>query len=507
MKKILIILFALVLGLIACEDELDQAPISDLSVAGFFRNASDFEQAVNGIYHSLRGVPARGMNLSDIRSDNFYAYSSMGVREWDPVTAFAKTLATSTYMDDAWNANFEGIMRANTVLENIKEKGIPDATPELKNRLEGEARFLRAFFYFELVRWFGKVPLIDHLVTPTEALDIPRSSVTDIYNLIIPDLQFAIDNLDDYYPKGNANIGRATKNAARGILARVYLTRSGPDYGIEGPGVGANEYGLALDLLNDIIASGHYRTIENYADVFADDNENNDEVIFDIQFASNQGGIGTDFPGEFAGRAWWNSVAIPWDIALETKDVSEDMINLYDTADQRFDVNIQLEIVDVASGDTTYDPTCIKYCSRDPNYWGVDRFDFPINFIVLRYPDVLMMKAECILNGATGTQGEVNQIVNDVRDRAGLNPLPGDITLDDLMAERRTEFFGEGLRWHDLVRSGKVLDVINAWIPVEDIRQMLRTNYPIQAYNIIYPLPQEQIDVKKDLYEQNPGYE
>ncbi|MBN2213453.1 MAG: RagB/SusD family nutrient uptake outer membrane protein [Bacteroidales bacterium] len=505
MKKILIIFSVITFGLAACEDQLDQAPISDLSVAGFFRNESDFEQAVNGVYHSLRGVPSRWMNLSDIRSDNFYAYSSMGVREWDPVTAFAKTLATSIYMDEAWSANFEGIMRANTLIENLSTDAVPD--DDLRNRFEAEAKFLRGFFYFELVKWFGKVPLIDHLVTPTEALDIPRSPVTDIYNLIISDLQFAIENLDDYYPKGNSNMGRATKNAARGILARVYLARSGPDYGIEGPGLGANEYGLALSLLNDIIASKHYDKLENYADIFSDANENNEEVIFDIQFESNQGGTGTDFPGEFAGRAWWNSVAIPWDIALETKDVSEDMINSYDTIDKRFDVNIQLDIPDLASGDTIYDPTCIKYCSSDPQYWGVDRFDFPINFIVLRYTDVLMMKAECILNGASGTQGEVNQIVNDVRDRAGLNPLPGDITLDDLMAERRKEFFGEGLRWHDLVRSGKVLDMINAWIPVEDIREMLRENYPIQAYNIIYPLPQEQIDVKKGLYEQNLGYE
>jgi len=389
----------------------------------------------------------------------------------------------------------------------LNAEAIPD--DNLRNRFEGEARFLRAFYYFDLVRLFGEVPLIDHLVTPAEALEIPRSPVGDVYTLIISDLEFAINNLDDFYPKGSANLGRATKNAARGILARVYLTRSGPDYGINGPGMGSNEYSQALTLLDQIISSGFYSDDIAYADIFADDNENNDEVIFDIQFEKGLGGAGTSFPGEYAGRPWWDSQGIPFAISLETKDVSEDMINSYDTAnDLRFPVNVQLEITDLGTGLATYDPTLIKYCASDPTYWGVDRFDFPINYIVLRYTDVLMMKAECILQGASGSQGDVNTIVNDVRDRAGLGPLPGDVTFDDLMEERRREFLGEGLRWHDLVRSGKVLDIMNAWIPVEDAgRNTLTPNYPIQAYNIIYPLPQTQIDVKQGLYAQNPSYE
>lgn len=506
MKKIIILLSVIIFTLSACEDELNQAPISDMSVAGFFRNQTDFEQALSGVYSSLAGFPARGMNLSDVRSDNLYAYSSMGVRDGDPVTAFAKTLATSVYMEDGWNSNYIGIMRANTLLENINEAAVPNAN--LRNRFEAEAKFIRAFSYFELVNLFGKVPLIDHLVTPDEALTIPRSNVSDVYDLIISDLQFAIDNLDEYYSKTDANLGRATKNAARGILARVYLARSGSTYDIDGPGLNSNEYNLALDLLNDIITSNHYSLLDSYADIFAYNNENNTEVIFDIQFEKGLGGAGTSFPGEYAGSSWWKSVGVPFAIALETKDVSEDMINSYDTInDQRFGVNIQLNIYDPSTGLTTYDPTCIKYCSSDPADWGVDRFDFPINYIVLRYADVLLMKAECILNGAAGSQDEVNTIVNNVRKRAGLEPLVGNVSKDDLLTERRKEFLGEGLRWADLVRSGKVLEIINAWIPLEDTRNMLRQNYPIQAYNIIYPVPQKQIDVKKDLYKQNPGYE
>lgn len=503
MKKILIILpLTAILGLMSCEDQLNQNPPSDLSVDGFFRNSDDFEQAVNGIYQSMRGFPSRGFYLSDVRSDNFYGVGEAGVRDHEPVNNFATTLATNPYMTEAWNSNFQGIMRANTLLENLNATAVPDAG--MRSRFEAEAKFFRAFYYFDLVKWFGEVPVVDHLVSPTEALDVGRSPVSDVYDLIISDLQFAIANLDEYYGPSSPDLGRATVNAARGILARVYLSRSGPDYGIKGPGMGTNEYSDALTQLNAIISSNHYSLLPSYADVFANDNEDNAEVIFDIQFESGGQGIGADYPGEMGSRAWWNSVGIPWAIGLENKDISEDWIASVDTAnDTRFNTSAQLDVIDIANGDTTYDPTCVKYCTPDPTYWGVDRFDFPINFIVLRYADVLLMKAECILNGASGSQADVNTIVNDIRTRAGLSALPGDATMDDLLAERRREFLGEGLRWHDLVRSGNVMDVINAWIPVEDVKGQMSL---MKKDFIIYPLPQAEMDVKMGLYDQNPGY-
>lgn len=502
MKKILIIGLVGVLGLLACEDELNQNPISELSVDGFFRNTADFEQAVNGIYQALRGFPARGFYLSDVRSDNFYGVGEAGVRDHEPVNNFSTTLATNPYMNEAWNANFQGIMRANNLLESLNPDAVPDQ--ETRMKFEAEAKFLRAFYYFDLVRLFGEVPKIDQLYTPNEALEIGRSPVSEIYDLIISDLQFAASNLPAYYPKGSPNIGRATANAARGMLARVYLTRSGPTYGINGPGMDTDEYDEALSLLDAIINSGYYSLEDAYADVFANDNENNPEVIWDIQFESGGQGVGADYPGELGSRAWWNSVGIPWAIGLENKDVSEDwMANIDQENDDRFDVSVQQEVLDVSTGNVTYDPTCIKYSTPDPTYWGVDRFDFPINFIVLRYADVLLMKAEAILQGAAGNQDEVKQLVNTVRERAGVAPFSGDVSLDDLLAERRREFLGEGLRWHDLVRTGKVLEVINAWIPGEDVREQM----DLMTENfIIYPLPQNQMDVKRGLYAQNLGY-
>ncbi len=131
-----------------------------------------------------------------------------------------------------------------------------------------------------------------------------------------------------------------------------------------------------------------------------------------------------------------------------------------------------------------------------------NRFDWPINYIALRYTDVLMLKAECILKGAPGTQAEVDAIVNQVRVRAGLGTI-SNVNLARLMEERRKEFAAEGLRWHDLVRSGLVETIIPAWIATEDVQKQMQ---PFNKNYILYPIPQSELDVKQGLYTQNDGY-
>jgi len=499
MKKIYILLSVLVFGLVACEDELNQVPISEISADGFFQNEKGFEQAINGTYEALSTYPERQFHLSDVRSDNIYGVGSMGVRSHEPVNNFAFTLATNEYMEEAWQNNYKGILRANTVLDNLSASAVPDDAK--RNQFEGEAKFLRALFYFDLVRYFGPVPLIDKLVSPTEALSIPRTPVSEIYDLIVQDLQDAIGLLPASYPAGQ--IGHATSYAAKGILARVYLTRSGPKLHPDGPCLATNEYSQALSLLNEIIA-GPFDMLDDYAMTFDLTNENNSDIVFDIQFASGGQGVGASYPGELAGSNFWKAAGYPYAIGLETKDVSYDLINSYGENDSRLDFNVQISYIDPTNGQTVEDPVCTKFSRTDPSTWGADRFDFGINFPVLRFTDVLLMKAECILQGANGTQTEVDQIVSDVRARGGL-PAVSNVTLDDLLEERRKEFLGEGLRWHDLVRTGKVLDVMNAWIPVEDVEGQMRQS--IDYKHIIYAIPQSEMDVKKGLYTQNEGYE
>jgi hypothetical protein len=142
----------------------------------------------------------------------------------------------------------------------------------------------------------------------------------------------------------------------------------------------------------------------------------------------------------------------------------------------------------------------VKYLNL--SYAGQDRFDWSLNYPVIRYTDILMMKAEAILMGGVGSQQDVDNAVNLVRKRAGLADISG-VNIDKLLEEKRLEFAGESKRWYDLVRTGKVIDVMNAWIPGEDIVKRMNT---MQANYVIYPVPANQMTVKTGLYEQNPGY-
>ncbi|HET7896664.1 MAG TPA: RagB/SusD family nutrient uptake outer membrane protein, partial [Flavisolibacter sp.] len=201
-RKIFPSILVLVL-FVSCSKNIDQVPISDATVLTFYAQPSDFVQAANAIYNDLRGYPDRQLNLSETRSDNLYAVSDGGVRDWEGINSFHKTISANPYISEAWSSDYNGIFRANTLLEQLQKNGSVITDVSLRARLEAEAKFLRAFFYFDLVRLFGKVPLIDHTVTAEEAQKIQRSAVADVYKLIISDLEFAGTNLPETYTAGN----------------------------------------------------------------------------------------------------------------------------------------------------------------------------------------------------------------------------------------------------------------------------------------------------------------
>lgn len=500
MKKIVGYSMIAIVGLLsACDKKLDQNPLSQQATETFYANQNDFLQGANAIYSGLRTWPDRLLNLSETRSDNLYAISDGGVREWEGINGFHKTIAGNAYVTEAWSGNYSSIFKANTFLENLSQKGadvIADAG--LRTRLEAEARFLRAFYYFDLVRWFGQVPLIEKTLTPAEALQTGRAAVNDVYSFIISDLQFAASKLPETYTAA-ADKGRVTSNAAKGILALVYMTRSGPTYGIKGAGLGVNEWGQALTLLNEIINSKKFTFITAYTDIFAYNKENNSEVVFDVQYSTGSTPVvGATFPWLLAPDTWFQSQSKPTQGGLTIRPVSNDLLNSYETGDTRKAFSIQSGYT--YNGVTESKSFFKKYI--DVSQTPTNRLDWPINFIVLRYTDILMLKAECILNGATGTQADVDGIVNQVRGRAGLLPI-ANVTLTRLMEERRKEFAAEGTRWHDLVRSGLVTSVMPAWITKEDVAKVMQ---PFQTNYILYPVPQTELDVKPGLYEQNLGY-
>jgi len=498
MKKIFyIILFSAVL-FSSCSDELDLQPISSATTETFYKSTNDFVSGVNSVYNDLKAYPDRLLNLSETRSDNLYAVSDGGVRDWEGINSFHKTIASNPYISEAWLSDYNGIYRANVVLSKLEESGsvITDAT--LRKRLEAETKFLRAFYYFDLVRLFGKVPVITTPVSVADALTVERSSVTDVYTQIIADLQFAVTNLPETY--ATADKGRVTKFAAQGVLAMVYMTRSGPTYNIEGPGLGLNEWSQALTLLNSIISSGKFSMLTKYADIFGYANENNAEVLFDVQYITGQNPVlGSTFAWVLVPDTWFQAQGKAVQGGLTIRPVSNLLISSFETGDVRKDFSI---VPTYTYNGTVEDrPFFRKYV--DLTKVPSNRLDWPINFIVLRYTDILMLKAECILNGANGTQDEVDAIVNAVRKRAGLTTTVSNVTKAQLMTERQKEFMAEGTRWHDLVRSGQVESVMSSWITAIDVKKQMQ---PFQTNYIIYPVPQSEIDVKNGLYTQNAGY-
>ena len=502
MKRLFLLLTAACsLALGGCEKDLDQVPISNGSVDTFYKTATDFDQAMTAVYNTLRGYPDREVILSELRSDNIYGISDIGSRDWDPINNFsASLLVINPYVADAWASDYLTIFRANTLLDQLATNGA--VTGSLRTRYEGEAKFLRAFMYLDLVRKFGKVPVLDKPLSPQEVAATPRSEVTKVSELILADLQTAVANLPATYTA--ANLGRPTKYAAEGLLALTYLTRSGPTYGINGPGLDSKEYDKALPLLNDIITSGRYSVLPSYANVFAYNGEDNAEVLWDIQYISNASlSLGGSFPNVVIPDAYYTFSGLTFTAgSVEIKPCSNDLVNTsYAATDTRKTFSIQQGYT--YAGITETRSFYKKYFSAAGK--GASRTDWPINFIVLRYTDILMMKAECILKGGGGSLSDVDAIMNQVRRRGVANaPLVTGTTYAQLLEERRREFVGEGQRWHDLVRSGNAVVIMNAWITAEDALGRMRKS--ITANDLIYPVPQSELSASSYAYEQNPGY-
>lgn len=502
MRKILYIVLGL--GLFsACDMDLGQQPISDPAAETYFQTVDDFNQGLNAVYSSARGYPDRLMNLSETRSDNLYAVSDGGVRDWEGINSFHQNIAANPYIVEAWQTNFTGIFRANNYLEQLASKGESVILEEdMRRRLEGQARFLRAFYYFDLIRYFGKVPLIDRVVDAPEAKTIPRSSVSDVYSLIMEDLNTAIDYLPAPSDYPAVDKGRANKYSAKMLLGLVYMTRSGPDLGIEGAGMNSNEWDEAVNQFNDIIASDEFELLPSYARIFDYTNENNEEVIFNIEYATGSNpAVGSTFPWVLVPDTWFRSLGFGAQGGLTIRPVAMELLDKYETDDVRRGFSIQEGYEDDGVVETR--PFVKKFVdiSRVPT---TSRTDWPINYIVFRYTDLLMLKAECVLNGAPGsTDTDVDAVVNAVRERAGLTTSLTGVTKEQLLEERRREFIGEGVRWFDLIRSGTVENTMNAWIEEEDTGGQMRD---FQLDYVLYPIPQSEMNTAPGLYDQNNGY-
>jgi hypothetical protein len=483
---------AMSLLLTCCTDILEKPLQGELTQESFPTSENDALLATNAIYNVLRssGFQQGFYPILDIMSDDAHkgsnptdAASSAGTYE-----TFRHNPAEST-LNTWWSTLYEGIKRANVVIEKVSV--IPMDAP-LRNRYVSEARFLRALFYFDLVRAWGDVPLV---VTIAPARGMPRTPATEIYNLIEQDLLSAIEGLPEKSAYALPDLGRATKGAARGLLAKVYLFQN--DF------INAEKYAL------EVITSNEYDLMPDFADANSKAGEFGAESIFEIgaiglegisnggnQYGNVQGVRGTP------NRGWgFNRPSL-------------DLMNAFEPGDPRSDKTI-IYLGEVIDGITIIGDEPTPDVTKDANGNTVEiecynqkvwtpgdntNTQFDHNRRLLRYADVLLMAAEALNKNDKPLQAL--QYLNEVRARArqGNNAILPDIIVADksmlhdiIINERRVELALEGHRFWDLVRTGKAATELGPLGFVQSKHELL-------------PVPQSEMDLTNNTWTPNPGW-
>ena len=502
-----IILLSSLAGITSCSKQLDQEPVSDIASTNLFLSANDFLLSTNGAYSKLKVIPTNLMWMAEMRSDNMNVATD-GNRDFQGIKNFSPNLTTTGFIVSAWQNDFNGIYNANITLDAIAAKGAALLSDALATRYTAECRFLRAFYYFDLLKYYGRVPIVDKPLLTDDAAKAPRSSLDSVYKFIIDDFEYASANLPPTWAA--TDVGRATSLAAKGMLGLVYMTRSGPAY-VSGPGLNSNEWSKAQSYFDQVISSGKFTFSTDYASIFSYTKENNGEVVFDIQYSTTTNGA--DFPSQLVPDVYWAGLNFGTSYGngygSASYNVSTNLLQSYRNSagagvtDKRDTFSIKHSYPTNSSTPTVLDttrPFIKKYI--DISRKGKDRADWPINFIALRFTDVLMMKAECILHGGPGTQTFVDSVVNLVRTRAGV-PATTNVNMSYLMEERRREFLGEAVRWDDLVRENMFVTTMNAWRVSDALTGTIQQVIPEYS---VYPVPQAEILAKPGLYDQNQGY-
>jgi hypothetical protein len=495
MKKYFSIFLALLT--LSCET-LDEVPYSFLSAENLYQNETDVDAALFGVYSAM---------ISD-NNDLWYFLATSGPGESVVVRLKGdgnqgRLSSLSFSPQDAhglwWNNFYRGINRANSVMGNVTSAGL---APELEEQKVAEARFLRAFYYFNLVKWFGGVPL--HLEETTdftdEVLKKPRATIEEVYAVIIEDLQYAETRLPASW--NDSNLGRATSWAAKALLGKVYLNMAGK------PLVQTDKYQLAAQKLGEVYASGVFELQLNFEDVFSLNNEFNKEVVF-ARPSIRENGAGTilNFFGGVPNSPYSNRNG------QYQFGFTKAFYDSYAELDSRRNM-LLYTYVDASGRTITYNsptnPPLPFGGYNNPKGIGIGKwkdsenevspFAHANDIILIRYADVLLMLAEA-LNEA-GSPGDALQYLNMVRDRAGLE----DVTTTDpaelreiIKQERKWELAGEFQEYPDLQRWG---DVENSLIKNEDAK-VFGTVYSPKIE--LLPIPQAQLDANENLV-QNPGY-
>ncbi len=481
-------------GASSCEKFTDLKPVSEATSANAYTTARDAEAALIGAYESFRSQEYYiwdNIIFSDVISDNYYAGG-------DDVNIIAidklNLLADNPRILKNWGSLYNAILKANIVLDIVP--GIKDTKLDQGNRraqIIGEALFLRAYHYYNLVSLWGGVPIITSRVTSTEpsATNIPKSTEEEVYAQIIDDLETAADNLPDKY-EGDISISkaRATKGAANALLAKVYAQKP------------VKDYNMVLEYCNAVINSpANYTLLANYDFLFDGNHYNNEESILEEQFTGTPGGNGN----------YGSSLLLPPSITMDTwRKFITPSHNLIDAFDASGD-NVRKSSsfvwesapwVDEYWGNTINSVIPFSYKWRSKANWD----NSTSRQYILRLADIILLKAEA-MNELNQPVSDVKRVLLQVRQRVGL----GDVTAANqvelrtaILNERRLELAQEGQRWNDLKRYGIAVETMNNLNEI-DLRTNTKTEYNMTESKLLLPIPQVELDRNSKLV-QNPEY-
>ena len=476
----------------ACSESIiDITPATKNAAEDFYKDENQLNQAVLAGYNSLLTMPSGNWNLSEVRSDNGLELLSNAQRDVNDIGYFIISSQTGV-LQTVWSQRYTTVYRSNILLDKIE--GFSFARV---NQFKAEGRFLRALAYFDLVRYYGDVPLALKVLTFSEAKVEPRASVANVYNAIVEDLKFAVDNLPETYVVSDK--GRATKWAAKALLGRVYLTMAGF------PLKQADKLPLAKVQLADVIAQQAKYFAASvplaFGDMFKAVNDNKYHV-FEVQYVSGGLGLGNyaAFDMAFQYPSNWSAFQPSGYDGSPTPA----LVAAWSNTDKRKYATLDTGYTEIKTGAKSNRVQFTKFLEKASTI-PVDRFDHPNNFPLIRYEDVLLMYAE-ILNEETSTPPtEAVTILNRIRTRAGMPNLTPATKADFKLAmeqERQWEFCGEGLRWHDLVRTERALPVMNKYIIDNNVNKQRL----ITVDELIYPIPQKEMLINPGFWKQNPGY-
>ncbi|NHM04175.1 RagB/SusD family nutrient uptake outer membrane protein [Flavobacterium celericrescens] len=472
---------------VACTDSfVDREPVYSIDSENYFNSEDDYYKALIAAYDMLQSSYVNVL-LGEIASDNTLsggesANDVIGFQQIDDMTH----TSVNSNLKDIWNWMFAGVNRANYILE-FKDK----TDFEGKEQIIAEARFLRAYYHFELVKWFGPIPMKgDARFKLGDEKIIPRSSVEDVYASIEADLIYAIANLNEVAPE----TGRATKGAAQALLGKAYLYQ--------------DKFVDASNVLEDLITDANYSLVTNYNSIFENSGENGSESVFEVQYTDTEGaGFGCLQCSEGNVAVGFNGIrnysGPLFDSGYSFNVPTQDAYDAFEVGDNRRDVAI-LNIVTWASSTgasygTGYKHTGFfnrKYLPRqgDANI-GDQNLTNPNNYRAIRYADVLLMAAEAYNRGGIDDV-KARTYLNQVRRRAFGDTnhdisASGAALTDFILAERRLELVGEGHRFFDLVRTNRAATTITGFTPNK---------------NEIFPIPIEEIQFSNGNWQQNPNY-